>query len=194
MNCKFLRDYRRWSLVLARNFHSSPASLKKKMPPKKAAAPEKKILLGRPSNNLKIGIVGTWHPLYFPSLIPTPPQVCQMSANLHSLMCYPIQVRFPSFYFTPTDHHLCRSLSHPSTPSRHWLNLLLDLGKAFNYPFATIEPEVTSNALLLSLAFDIGLYRKPESRSQTLGLIGFAISTNLCPAFLPSLPVWILPG
>ncbi|VDC03649.1 unnamed protein product [Peniophora sp. CBMAI 1063] len=28
------------------------------MPPKKAAQPEKKILLGRPSNNLKIGIVG----------------------------------------------------------------------------------------------------------------------------------------
>ncbi|KAK7678540.1 hypothetical protein QCA50_010926 [Cerrena zonata] len=28
------------------------------MPPKKAAAPEKKTLLGRPSNNLKIGIVG----------------------------------------------------------------------------------------------------------------------------------------
>ncbi|KLO15253.1 hypothetical protein SCHPADRAFT_902535 [Schizopora paradoxa] len=28
------------------------------MPPKKAAAPEKKVLLGRPGNNLKIGIVG----------------------------------------------------------------------------------------------------------------------------------------
>jgi obg-like ATPase 1 len=28
------------------------------MPPKKAAAPEKKTLLGRPGNNLKIGIVG----------------------------------------------------------------------------------------------------------------------------------------
>jgi hypothetical protein len=28
------------------------------MPPKKAAAAEKKVLLGRPSNNLKIGIVG----------------------------------------------------------------------------------------------------------------------------------------
>ena len=42
-----------------RSFSASPACLaKKKMPPKKAAAPEKKILLGRPSNNLKIGIVG----------------------------------------------------------------------------------------------------------------------------------------
>jgi ribosome biogenesis GTPase A len=28
------------------------------MPPKKPAAPEKKAILGRPSNNLKIGIVG----------------------------------------------------------------------------------------------------------------------------------------
>jgi len=31
---------------------------KKKMPPKKAPVAEKKVLLGRPSNNLKIGIVG----------------------------------------------------------------------------------------------------------------------------------------
>jgi hypothetical protein len=44
--------------------HSSPFSttyirrVKKRMPPKKQAAAEKKILLGRPSNNLKIGIVG----------------------------------------------------------------------------------------------------------------------------------------
>jgi obg-like ATPase 1 len=33
-------------------------NIKKRMPPKKAAAQEKKILLGRPGNNLKIGIVG----------------------------------------------------------------------------------------------------------------------------------------
>lgn len=32
--------------------------VKKRMPPKKAAEKEKKTLLGRPSNNLKIGIVG----------------------------------------------------------------------------------------------------------------------------------------
>ena len=39
---------------------SSPAlsSVKKRMPPKKAPVQEKKVLLGRPSNNLKIGIVG----------------------------------------------------------------------------------------------------------------------------------------
>jgi obg-like ATPase 1 len=28
------------------------------MPPKKAPVPERKVMLGRPSNNLKIGIVG----------------------------------------------------------------------------------------------------------------------------------------
>ncbi|CAK5268792.1 unnamed protein product [Mycena citricolor] len=37
---------------------SSPRLVKKRMPPKKAAVPEKKTLLGRPGNNLKIGIVG----------------------------------------------------------------------------------------------------------------------------------------
>lgn len=34
------------------------AKKKRAMPPKKAPAPEKKTLLGRPGNNLKIGIVG----------------------------------------------------------------------------------------------------------------------------------------
>lgn len=40
-------------------FSTTPFLLiKKRMPPKKAAPAEKKVLLGRPSNNLKIGIVG----------------------------------------------------------------------------------------------------------------------------------------
>lgn len=47
---------------LCRSYFATPSvqagSVKKRMPPKKAAQPEKKILLGRPSNNLKIGIVG----------------------------------------------------------------------------------------------------------------------------------------
>ena len=34
------------------------------MPPKKAPAQEKKILLGRPGNNLKIGIVGLFGRLF----------------------------------------------------------------------------------------------------------------------------------
>jgi obg-like ATPase 1 len=44
--------------LLTRPFSvSAQLQAKKKMPPKKAAQ-EKKVLLGRPSNNLKIGIVG----------------------------------------------------------------------------------------------------------------------------------------
>jgi len=38
---------------------SATRAAKKKMPPKKAL-PEKKVLLGRPGNNLKIGIVGVF--------------------------------------------------------------------------------------------------------------------------------------
>jgi len=49
------------SLLFSRAFHSSypfAGQVKRRMPPKKAAAPEKKVLLGRPGNSLKIGIVG----------------------------------------------------------------------------------------------------------------------------------------
>lgn len=47
-------------LLFTRPFSASHSlqAKKKKMPPKKAPATEKKVLLGRPSNNLKIGIVG----------------------------------------------------------------------------------------------------------------------------------------
>ena len=53
------------SLYTHRSFSLSSAALasrKKRMPPKKAPVQEKKVLLGRPSNNLKIGIVGTFPP------------------------------------------------------------------------------------------------------------------------------------
>jgi hypothetical protein len=39
---------------------SSPLHIKKRMPPKKQAQAEKKVLLGRPGNNLKVGIVGAF--------------------------------------------------------------------------------------------------------------------------------------
>ncbi|KAF9514553.1 hypothetical protein BS47DRAFT_1328748 [Hydnum rufescens UP504] len=60
------------------------------MPPKKAPAPEKKVLLGRPGNNLKIGIVGL-----------------------------------------------------PNVGKSSFFNVLskTDLGKAANFPYATINPE-----------------------------------------------------
>ncbi|KAF8838596.1 hypothetical protein BDN67DRAFT_907029 [Paxillus ammoniavirescens] len=60
------------------------------MPPKKAPAQEKKVLLGRPSNNLKIGIVGV-----------------------------------------------------PNVGKSSFFNILsdTDLGKAANFPYATINPE-----------------------------------------------------
>ncbi|KZT59172.1 GTP-binding protein YchF [Calocera cornea HHB12733] len=45
-------------LAQASRLFATSHPVHKKMPPKKAAAPEKKALLGRPSNNLKIGIVG----------------------------------------------------------------------------------------------------------------------------------------
>ncbi|KAJ7454837.1 P-loop containing nucleoside triphosphate hydrolase protein [Mycena latifolia] len=68
---------------------SPPRFAKKKMPPKKAAA-EKKTLLGRPGNNLKIGIVGV-----------------------------------------------------PNVGKSSFFNALseTDLGKAANFPYATINPE-----------------------------------------------------
>ena len=43
--------------TLLRALYSTRAA-RSRMPPKKAAPAEKKALLGRPSNNLKIGIVG----------------------------------------------------------------------------------------------------------------------------------------
>ncbi|KAI0683394.1 cytoplasmic protein [Cytidiella melzeri] len=70
---------------------SIPSQAKKRnMPPKKAAAAEKKTLLGRPGNNLKIGIVGV-----------------------------------------------------PNVGKSSFFNTLskTDLGKAANYPYATINPE-----------------------------------------------------
>ena len=80
---------------LWRTFHTSVAVEKKlkfpkKMPPKKNAAPVEKARLGRPSNNLKMGIVGL-------------PNVGKSTLFNTIAKC--------------------------------------DLGKAANFPYATIEPE-----------------------------------------------------
>ncbi|KAH9068258.1 P-loop containing nucleoside triphosphate hydrolase protein [Lactarius deliciosus] len=91
-----MRDRLSLSVVLSlscRYFSVSSSvlgSVKKRMPPKKAPVQEKKVLLGRPSNNLKIGIVGL-----------------------------------------------------PNVGKSSFFNVLsqTDLGKAANFPYATIDPE-----------------------------------------------------
>ncbi|KAG5635480.1 hypothetical protein H0H81_011083 [Sphagnurus paluster] len=79
------------------------------MPPKKAAAPEKKTLLGRPSNNLKIGIVGLF---------------LQKSRVF-------------------SDLSVVSFLGLPNVGKSSFFNALseTDLGKAANFPYATINPE-----------------------------------------------------
>ncbi|KAJ7650627.1 P-loop containing nucleoside triphosphate hydrolase protein [Roridomyces roridus] len=80
-----------------RHFSSStPRLVKKRMPPKKAAGPEKKTLLGRPGNNLKIGIVGPFFSQYssFGALISL--QEFPMSENRHfSTRCPRPEARIP---------------------------------------------------------------------------------------------------
>jgi hypothetical protein len=70
------------------------ASVKKRMPPKKAPSQEKKPLLGRPSNNLKIGIVGAFLLMTFYSPIHSfvIQQVSPTLGNHLSSMSYPRQV------------------------------------------------------------------------------------------------------
>ncbi|KAG6334112.1 hypothetical protein ID866_4974 [Astraeus odoratus] len=79
------------------------------MPPKKAAVQEKKVLLGRPSNNLKIGIVG--------ALWSVKEVLLQTSPSIHTGL--------------------------PNVGKSSFFNALsnTDLGKAANFPYATINPE-----------------------------------------------------
>jgi hypothetical protein len=90
-----LRDYQ--ESPLERRFSTTPPCLvKKRMPPKKAPAVEKKVLLGRPGNNLKIGIVGKsrlQHWTLTQANILMPMQVYQTLGNLHSLTFYLTPVR-----------------------------------------------------------------------------------------------------
>lgn len=63
--CNFAKKYLIFQLIETKNKHNSilrtfsyiSKLFKKNMPPKKVVK-EEKILLGRPSNNLKIGVVG----------------------------------------------------------------------------------------------------------------------------------------
>jgi hypothetical protein len=131
----FLEMRDRWGLsavlsLSCRSFSVSSSALgsvKKRMPPKKAQVQEKKVLLGRPSNNLKIGIVGASLRL---SLSSTSNflQDFQMSGNRLSSMSSPRQA---SSHHRPTPQSV-DSFFFP----------LVDLGKAANFPYATIDPEV----------------------------------------------------
>jgi hypothetical protein len=113
--CEPLCLHPRRSSSLAPHHDSRPSqspsrqySNKSRMPPKKAAVPEKKALLGRPSNNLKIGIVGL-------------PNVGKSS-----------------FFNVLSNTGPSSSLCHPH---RSPLTAPPDLGKAANFPYATINPE-----------------------------------------------------
>lgn len=107
-------------------FHPCLAK-KRSMPPKKAAAKEAKSVLGRPGNNLKIGIVGLF-PLHTDTSCSSYivfSQVCQMSANLRSSTASP----------RPVCSEPCWKFFIPNIACA-------DLGKSANYPYATINPEV----------------------------------------------------
>ena len=98
--------------------------IKKKMPPKKAVV-EKKTLLGRPSNNLKIGIVGLFcHWTIFLTL----------TRPLSGLP----NVGKSSFFnvLSETGFHSSNSFA-----KKNLTCYIQDLGKAANFPYATINPE-----------------------------------------------------
>ena len=98
----------------------------KKMPPKKAVQ-EKKALLGRPGNNLKIGIVGLFQ-------LAAP----ETSASLLHAFSRPAQRRKVLVLQRPLQDRYVFLVRDAQLP----LTVLLDLGVARNFPYATIDPEV----------------------------------------------------
>ena len=96
---------------------------KKKMPPKKAIV-EKKNLLGRPSNNLKIGIVGLFLTL---NLFLT------LTHLLRSPKCRKIVLLQRSI------RDKCPFLRF--SLYKKWTYIIQDLANAANFPYATINPE-----------------------------------------------------
>lgn len=121
-----------------RSFSSSaPLLIKKKMPPKKAGAPEKKLLLGRPGNNLKIGIVG-W------ALIVIRVQAMFLMSYFYCGIGVP-NVGKSSFFnaLSETGQSDVSVLPLPFPLLKIGFRVFVDLGKVANFPYATINPEVT---------------------------------------------------
>lgn len=113
-------------LFLSRSFSVSATSQAKakKMPPKKAAAQEKKVMLGRPSNNLKIGIVGAFAlPFHAHRKIHADHSRASKRRKVVLLQC-------------TLEHRFVLVQPVLATHSTH-----ADLGKAANFPYATINPE-----------------------------------------------------
>jgi obg-like ATPase 1 len=100
------------------------------MPPKKAAAPEKKTLLGRPSNNLKIGIVGLF--LY---------RLTSVVINSSMLFFSGLPNVGKSSFFNALSETGAWLISFYRKRFADGVLLLTDLGKAANFPYATINPE-----------------------------------------------------
>ena len=162
----------RWFIRLFSTSFPTFASVKKRMPPKKTSTQEKKVLLGRPSNNLKIGIVGASHPFFFlfsSNILPiTIPQVFQMLENPPSSTLYPRPVG--SFCSTALAHHLALS----------------DLGKSANFPYATIDPEASHlfASSFCSIADDYMIGSSGTRPRSTVRLVMRALQTCLprpCP-------------
>ena len=138
-----MRDYRlgllsRWaaspslSYPTRRSFSLSfvaLASRKKRMPPKKAPQ-EKKVLLGRPSNNLKIGIVGTFPSHGFSLFI---------QSHFHPVGLPNVG---KSSFFNALSQTGKQNPFFSLCSTRITIDLtFLDLGKSANFPYATIDPE-----------------------------------------------------
>lgn len=117
---RFLVDRARLFFPRACFSTSPPRLAKKKMPPKKAPPREKRVLLGRPGNNLKIGIVGRFCAPCFPCLVSMSPQVFLTSESHPSSTSCLKQVRHLSLVSIRCPPH-----SHPHSRPRQSCQLPL---------------------------------------------------------------------
>lgn len=151
--------------------------VKKRMPPKKAAEPEKKTLLGRPSNNLKIGIVG----LSFRASGPV-----SFSSNPSNSIGVP-NVGKSSFFNALSETGTSFSFIRLFVES-NFLNFTqwLDLGKAANFPYATINPEVSARTLFPVSSRTKQNFRKrvyPSLTRVSTGSVTFTSQYQKCQRF-----------